>query len=67
MAEISIKEARIEAGLSQQDMAYKLGISRQAYANMEKNPGSVKVDTARRICSILGTEYERIFFSSFAS
>lgn len=67
MIEISIKDARIQAGLSQQDVAVKLGISRQAYANMEQNPGNVKVDTARRICSILGTEYERIFFSSFAS
>ncbi|RVU97015.1 XRE family transcriptional regulator [Coriobacteriales bacterium OH1046] len=67
MVEITIKEARVQAGLSQQDVAAKLGVSRQAYANMEQNPGSVKVDTARRICSILGTEYERIFFSSFAN
>lgn len=67
MKQISIREARENAGLTQQYVADKLGISRQQYANIEANPGNVTVDRARRICSILGTEYERIFFSSFAS
>lgn len=67
MDKITIKEARKNAGLTQQNMADKLGVSRQGYAYMEAHPENVSVATARLICSILGTEYERIFFTSFAS
>ena len=48
-------------------MADKLGISRQAYAAYESHPDRVTIAQARRICSILGAEYERIFFGKFAS
>lgn len=67
MHETSIRSAREEAGLSQQYMARKLGVSRQAYAYMERNPDNIKIAMARKICAILGREYERIFFSRIAS
>ena len=67
MKQVSIREARESMGLTQQDVADKLGISRQQYANIEVNPGNMTVERARRICSILGTEYERILFSTIAS
>lgn len=67
MAEKSIRDVRVEAGITQQQMADKLGVSRQQYANYELHPERVTIDTARRICAILGAEYERIFFGKFAS
>jgi DNA-binding XRE family transcriptional regulator len=63
----SIRQVREEAGITQQHMADKLGVSRQAYANYELHPERVTIEQARRICAILGAEYERIFFGKFAS
>lgn len=67
MSEKTIREIREDAGLTQQDMADKLGISRQQYANYEANPENVTVKQARHICSILGTAYEHIFFGKFGA
>ena len=67
MSEKTIRDVRVEAGLTQQQMADKLGISRQQYANYEQHPERVTIEQARRICAILGAEYERIFFGKFAS
>ena len=67
MDEKTIREIREEAGLTQQYMADKLGISRQQYANYETNPENVTIRQAKMICSILGTAYERIFFGKFSA
>ena len=67
MSEKTIKEVREDAGMTQQQMADKLGVSRQQYANYERHPERVTIGQARRICAILGAEYERIFFGKFAS
>lgn len=67
MSEKTIRDVRIEAGITQQQMADKLGVSRQQYANYEQHPERVTIEQARRICAILGAEYERIFFGKFAS
>ena len=64
---LKIQELRKKAGLSQEALASQLGISRQAYALYESHPDRVTIAQARRICSILGAEYERIFFGKFAS
>lgn len=66
MDEKTIREVREEAGLTQQQMADKLGVSRQQYANYEKHPENVTIRQARMICAILGAEYERIFFGKFS-
>ncbi len=67
MSDKSIRQVREEAGITQQQMADKLGVSRQQYANYEQHPERVTIEQARRICAILGAEYERIFFGKFAS
>lgn len=67
MSDKTIREVRVEAGITQQQMADKLGISRQQYANYEAHPERVTIEQARRICAVLGAEYERIFFGKFAS
>jgi DNA-binding XRE family transcriptional regulator len=67
MNEMTIREIREEAGLTQQDMADKLGISRQQYASYEANPENVTIRQARKICAILGAAYERVFFGKFGA
>ena len=67
MSEKTIREVREEAGLTQQYMADKLGVSRQTYSNFETHPEKVTIEQARLICSVLGSEYERIFFGKFAN
>lgn len=66
MGEKTIREIRQDIGLTQQDMASKLGISRQQYANYEMHPENVTIRQARQICAILGAEYERVFFGAFS-
>lgn len=63
----TLKEAREEAGLSQQEMANELGISRPTYAKIENDPSEASVMQARRICEILARGYEHIFFGRNAS
>ena len=67
MSDKTIRQVREEAGITQQQMADKLGVCRQQYANYEQHPERVTIEQARRICAILGAEYERIFFGKFAS
>lgn len=67
MGQKTIRDVRKDAGLSQEYMANKLGVSRQTYANYESHPENVTIAQARAICAVLGAEYERIFFGKFAS
>ena len=60
----TLAEARENAGITQQEMADKLGITRQTYAKIEAAPEKATVLQARRICQLLSRSYERIFFSS---
>ncbi|MBB5190125.1 transcriptional regulator with XRE-family HTH domain [Silvimonas terrae] len=46
--------ARKRLGLSQRQLAERLGMQQQNYARMEKNPGSVALDTMLAIFVVLG-------------
>lgn len=63
----TLREAREEAGYTQQDMANQLGISRATYIRIEQRPEAATVMQAKRICELLSKNYERIFFGSSAS
>lgn len=67
MVNETLREAREEAGYSQQEMADELGVSRPTYAGIEANPDRATVLQARRICQLLSRSYERIFFDRNAS
>lgn len=67
MVSETLREAREDAGYSQQEMADKLGVSRPTYAGIEANPDRATVLQARRICQLLSRSYERIFFDRNAS
>lgn len=49
----NIKSSRVRYGLSQEDMADKLGISRVTYCDYEVNPQRLKVETLQLIADIL--------------
>ena len=51
-----LKAARKEAGLSQEKLAKRLGISQSRMSHMELNPGSVSLDQLLDIFSALGLE-----------
>lgn len=58
----SIAEARSELGITQQDVAAELGISRQTYSKMEQDPSNMTIREARVVCSVLGRRFEDLFF-----
>lgn len=62
MIEQTLESARKETGYTMEYMAKQLGVSRQTYSNIEKDPTSASVLQAKRICEILSKNYERIFF-----
>lgn len=51
-----LKERRIEKKLTHEDMADKLGISRQGYGNYESGKRDIDTDTLALICQILDTD-----------
>ncbi len=63
----TLREAREEAGYTQEYMAKKLGVSRPTYAKIEGDPRRATIVQARSICKLLSKNYERIFFGLDAS
>lgn len=55
-------EARKKERYTQQNVADYLGISRITYAKMEKNPGDITLDDARRLAALFKVDV-RDFFS----
>jgi HTH-type transcriptional regulator/antitoxin HipB len=51
-----LKAARREAGLSQQELASRLGISQSRVSHMELHPGTLSVEQLLAIFSVLGLE-----------
>ena len=47
-----LKKARLDAGLTQKDVAAKLGITYQAISNYERGTNRVDTDTLSRLCEI---------------
>ncbi|WP_235859204.1 helix-turn-helix transcriptional regulator [Priestia flexa] len=58
-----MKQARLLKGLTQKEVAKKLGVHVQTYSNMERNPDDVTVGEAKLISEILGFSYDFIFFN----
>ena len=67
MAAKTVEQVRSEAGLTQEYMANCLGVSRQTYAALERNPERMTIGQARRVCSLLSRQFEEILFSSMFS
>lgn len=57
-----VKQLRKQAGLRQEDMARKLGVSRQTIIAVENDKYSPTLELAMKIARLLGLHVEEIFF-----
>lgn len=62
MEKISLKAARINAGLTQDDLGKMMNVHRNTVAAWEKNPKSISIETAEKICAALKVKISYIFF-----
>lgn len=59
---ITMKMARVGAGLKQQEVADKMGIHVQTYSKMENDPESMTIKDAKLFAGIVGMHWTDIFF-----
>lgn len=62
MPKITLKAARVNAGLSQKEAANKLNISNKTLCNWENGVSTPKVEKIDAICSLYGVSYDAINF-----
>ncbi len=60
---LTIKQARLLKGFTQNDMAQELNVHVQTYRNMENHPDEVTVGNAKKISDLLDISYDQIFFN----
>ena len=58
----SVKEMRIRAGKTQDEMSLALGVSRPTYIKFESNPETMTLQTAKRLCELLNCSINDLFF-----
>lgn len=62
----AMKQARAEAGLSQQELADKLGVSRQTINAVEKGDYNPTINLCINICRVLGCTLNDLFWEEEA-
>lgn len=62
--QITMKQARVGANLTQQQVADRLGVHVQTYQRMEQNPQDVTIKQGKQFSEIVGYDFEDIFFDS---
>ena len=63
MSQITLKAARVNAGLTQEAVAEKLGVSTSTIKNWEKGKTFPKQPQIERLCEIYSMSYDNIFFN----
>lgn len=58
---VALREARLQAGLTQAELARRAGLTRSAYTNIEKGNKHPSLVTALRISQVLGKRVEELF------
>lgn len=51
-----LRSARKRRGLSQTDLAGRLGLAQSRVSEMERNPGRMSLDQLLAVCALLGLE-----------
>ncbi|MCY9579590.1 helix-turn-helix transcriptional regulator [Paenibacillus alvei] len=59
---LTVKMARVFAGLKQREVAEILGVHVQTYMKWERNPEEMSIGTAKQFSRIVGIGVEEIFF-----
>lgn len=62
MKGITLEMARARIGLTQEELAKKLGITRNTYAKYEKYKASMRIDMAQKFSSIVGISIDNLIF-----
>lgn len=62
--QITMKQARVGADMTQQQIADKMGVHVQTYQRMEQNPQDVTIKQGKVFSEIVGCNFEDIFFDS---
>ena len=62
MNNLKLKAARAALDLSQQDLADKVGVSRQTINAIEKGDYNPTINLCRSICKVLGKTLDEIFW-----
>ena len=61
---LTLKKARLLAGLTQKEVADILGVHVQTYMKWERNPEDMSVGTAKQLSKIFNVDFEEIFFDN---
>ena len=61
---ISLKAARVNANLTQKEVAEVLGVHEQTYLKMEQNPEDIAIKDAMILCRLFNAEIADIFFGA---
>lgn len=59
---MELKEARMIAKLTQEEVAGHLGVTRQTYAKMEASPETIEMGEAYVLARLFGVGIDEIFF-----
>lgn len=62
----SLRTARLGAGLTQLEMARRVGLTRASYTNIERGHKNPSVATALRIAQVLNRPVEELFADELA-
>ena len=62
MKNLKIKSARAALDLSQQELADKVGVSRQTINAIEKGDYNPTINLCRAICKVLGKTLDELFW-----
>lgn len=62
MAKISLKAARVNAGLNQKNAAKKLNVSNVTLCNWEKGTSFPDAQQIQKICALYSVSYDDIIF-----
>jgi putative transcriptional regulator len=57
----SVRELRAERGMTQQDLADKIGVTRQTVIAIEQDKYSPSLETAFKIAMVFGVPLEKVF------
>ena len=62
--QITMKQARVGANMTQQQVADQLGVHVQTYQRMEQHPQDVTIKQGKEFSDIVGYRFEDIFFDN---
>ena len=62
--QITMKQARVGIGATQQEIASKMGVHVQTYEGMESHPEDMSIKQGKLFAKIVGVSFESIFFDS---